>query len=34
MSDSELDEIQANRWFDSEAELPEESSIIPPHNLL
>jgi len=27
MSDSELDEIQTNRWFDLEAELPEISSI-------
>jgi len=27
MSGSELDDVQTNRWFDSEAELPEISSI-------
>jgi len=27
MSDSELDDVQTNNWFDSEAELPEICSI-------
>jgi len=27
MSDSKLDDVQTNRWFDSEAELPEMSLI-------